>query len=127
MKWLTPTSVRSSMSCELKYVRTDEDREHYERTIRTVILIRKLLMTIDSERQRAGISKAELARRIGADPSVVRRLFSREPSNPTLKTVLDLLAALNIDVELKRSDPTAPTEETGASKPRKSSARKRAA
>ena len=90
-------------------------------------MIRKLLMTIDSERQRVGIPKAELARRIGADPSVVRRLFSREASNPTLKTVLDLLAALNIDVELKRSDLTAPTEETGAGKPRKSSARKRAA
>ncbi|MCL5957747.1 MAG: helix-turn-helix transcriptional regulator [Chloroflexi bacterium] len=84
-----------------KYVKSAEDIEHYEQTVRSVVLIRKLLIAIDAERQRAGLSKAELARRIGADPSVVRRLFSKKASNPTLRTILDMLSALNIDVELK--------------------------
>lgn len=84
-----------------KYANTPEEIEHYEQTVRTVALIREFLMVIDAERQHAGLSKAELARRIGADPSVVRRLFSNKASNPTLRTVLDMLSTLGIDVELK--------------------------
>ena len=99
-----------------KYVNTPEDIEHYEQTVRTVMLIRRFLMVIDAERQRAGLSKAELARRVGADPSVVRRLFSNKASNPTLKTVLDMLSTLDINVELKpqptRRSPTSPRKLT---------------
>ncbi|MBI2953112.1 MAG: helix-turn-helix domain-containing protein [Chloroflexi bacterium] len=84
-----------------KYVKSAEDVEHYEQTVRTEMLIRKFLMVIDAERESAGFSKAELARRAGADPSVVRRLFSSKTSNPTLRTVLELLSILDIDVELK--------------------------
>ncbi|MDP2663177.1 MAG: helix-turn-helix transcriptional regulator [Dehalococcoidia bacterium] len=60
-------------------------------------------MEIDDERQRAGLSKAELARRIGMTPSVVRRLFSSKSSNPTLGTVINMAGALGLEVELKRA------------------------
>ncbi|MBI4322419.1 MAG: helix-turn-helix domain-containing protein [Chloroflexi bacterium] len=84
-----------------KYANTPDEIEHYEKTVRTVMLIRRFLMVIDAERKRAGVSKAELARRIGADASVIRRLFSSKSSNPTLRTVLDVLSILNIDIELR--------------------------
>lgn len=88
---------------------TPEKRERYERSKRALILARKILMQIDAERERAGLSKAELARRIGSTPSVVRRLFSAEASNPTLRTVLDLLSALDMAVELRPARGDAPS------------------
>lgn len=87
-----------------RYAQTPEEIEEYQRTVRAVVMVRRLLMTIDDERRRVGISKAELARRIGADPSVVRRLFSSEGSNPTLKTVVEILSALGIEVQLTAVD-----------------------
>ncbi|MCL4367711.1 MAG: helix-turn-helix transcriptional regulator [Actinobacteria bacterium] len=105
-----------------KYVDTPERVAEYERTVQTVMTIRKFLMAMDGERERLGLSKAALARRIGMDPSVVRRLFSSDASNPTLKTVIEMLSALDIDVELRlarRPSPQPPEE-----KPRR---RKRAA
>ena len=84
-----------------RVLNTPEKRERYERNKRALILTRQILMQIDAERERAGLSKAELARRIGATPSVVRRVFSAEASNPTLRTVLDMLSALDMAVELR--------------------------
>jgi ribosome-binding protein aMBF1 (putative translation factor) len=93
-----------------RYVQTPEEIEEYERTVRTIATIRRFLMAIDEERRRLGISKAKLARRIGADPSVVRRLFTSEDSNPTLRTVVEMLSALDIDVQLTPAErPSSPT------------------
>jgi DNA-binding phage protein len=45
------------------------------------------------------ISKAELAQRAGLNEAAVRRLLTAEDQNPTLETVLRLLAVLGIDLE----------------------------
>ena len=84
-----------------RMVKTPELREQYERTKRTIASTRQVLMEIDDERQRAGLSKAELARRIGMTPSVVRRLFSSKCSNPALGTVISMAGALGLEIELK--------------------------
>ncbi|MCL4466727.1 MAG: helix-turn-helix domain-containing protein [Chloroflexi bacterium] len=86
-----------------RIVNTPELQERYERTKDTISSTRQVLMEIDGERQRAGLSKAELARRIGMTPSVVRRLFSSKSSNPTLGTVISMAAALGMEVELRPS------------------------
>jgi ribosome-binding protein aMBF1 (putative translation factor) len=78
-----------------------EVRHRYARTKHATVLTREVLMRIDTERERAGISKAELARRIGTSPSVVRRLFTSQASNPTLRTVIDMLDVLGVDLELR--------------------------
>lgn len=99
---------------------TPESQERYERKKRAIIQTRQILMEIDAARERLGLSKAELARRIGADPSVVRRLFSSKASNPTLGVILDLIGALNLDLELKPA-PTGslpPTPEPPRGEPR---------
>jgi ribosome-binding protein aMBF1 (putative translation factor) len=87
---------------------TPESLERYERKKRAIVQSREILMQIDAARERLGISKAELARRIHSEPSVVRRLFSSKPSNPTLRVILDLVAALDLDLELKPTQPSSP-------------------
>jgi len=84
-----------------RLVNTPQLREQYERTKHTITSTRQVLMEIDDERRRAGLSKAELARRIGMTPSVIRRLFSSKSSNPTLGTVINMAGALGMEIELK--------------------------
>lgn len=78
-----------------------ESKERYARKKQAVVQTREILMQIDAARERLGLSKAELARRIGSDPSGVRRLFSSKTSNPTLRIILDIVAVLNLDLQLK--------------------------
>ena len=59
-----------------------------------------LIRALDDARLLAGMSKADLARRIEARPEVVRRLFTVAGSNPTLATVLRLAEALGFHIEL---------------------------
>jgi transcriptional regulator with XRE-family HTH domain len=63
--------------------------------------VRELLKLIDVERERAGLSKADLAQRIGTSPATVRRLFTSESANPTLRTMLDLFDALDLELALQ--------------------------
>ncbi len=84
-------------------VDTPELQQEYERIKRAVLRTRRLLQQIDAARERAGLTKADLAERIGADPSVVRRLFSSGTSNPTLKTVLEIAEVLGLEVDLQPS------------------------
>jgi ribosome-binding protein aMBF1 (putative translation factor) len=87
---------------------TPESKERYERKKRALVQTREILMQIDAARERLGLSKAELARRIGSDPSVVRRLFSSKTSNPTLRVILDLVAVLDLDLELRPAQTDSP-------------------
>jgi DNA-binding XRE family transcriptional regulator len=73
-------------------------QERYDRTRRTVAAIRETLMRVDDERARAGLTKAELARRLGANPATMRRLLSSGQRNPTLKTVLEICDVLGLEV-----------------------------
>ncbi len=55
---------------------------------------------LDNLRIQAGMTKAQLARIIGKDPSTVRCLFTAEV-NPELKTVIALAAALKAEITLR--------------------------
>ncbi len=63
-----------------------EFRAEYERARAEIAQVDAIMRQLDSLRIAAGCSKAELARRIGRNPSTVRRLFTAEV-NPELKTV----------------------------------------
>lgn len=63
------------------------------------------LLALDKARIKRGLSKAELARRIGAEPAVMRRLLSAEGQNPTLTTLLKIAAALGVELELHDAAP----------------------
>lgn len=78
-----------------------EAREEYERTLHRLLAFRQILQRVECERERAGLSKAELAHRIGMNPSAVRRLLTAETSNPTFKTMLGLFDALGLEMSLR--------------------------
>ena len=78
-----------------------ETRDRYDRTRRAVLRGRQVLQLIDAERQRAGLTKAELARRAGMHPAAVRRLLSSDSGNPTLQTLLEVSDVLGLDFTLK--------------------------
>src|SRR4051812_12196594 len=80
---------------------TPAAREQYQRTRQSVIAIRRMLQMLDAERERAGLTKTELARRIGSSPATLRRLFTSPTANPTLRTIVDLFEALDVDISLR--------------------------
>ena len=56
-------------------------------------------MLIREARRRAGVSQAELARRIGTTQSAIARL-ERGQTEPSLKRIRDILRALGLDLSV---------------------------
>jgi transcriptional regulator with XRE-family HTH domain len=54
---------------------------------------------LDDAREEQGLSKAELARRTGR-AEFLRRLFTAQTPNPTLETVVEVAAALDLELSL---------------------------
>lgn len=80
----------------------DKDaRAAYERTRREIEQIDTLIRSLDELREHAGISKAELARRIGRNPASIRRLFTAEQVRPELPLIVSIADALDARVEIK--------------------------
>jgi DNA-binding phage protein len=59
---------------------------------------------VEQARERDGIPKAEIARRMRRRPEAISRLLSGQGSNPTLDTLIDLIDAigLELDIQIKR-------------------------
>lgn len=62
--------------------------------------IDRLVNDLDEARMALGLSKAELARAISAEPAVIRRLLSPGHRNPTIGTLVEVAAALGLTVAL---------------------------
>lgn len=92
-------------------------RAEYERTRRELAQVNAIMQSLDDLRVSAGMSKAGLAREIGRNDAVVRRLFTAEV-NPELRTVAALAAALDAEIQIvprrkvrrHRAPRTAPAE-----------------
>lgn len=76
-----------------------EFRAEYKRHRREVAQIDAVVRELDELRQRAGMSKAELAREIGKAPSSIRRFFTADV-NPELKTVAAVADVLGAEVKI---------------------------
>jgi transcriptional regulator with XRE-family HTH domain len=101
-------------------------REYIIESVR-IATIDAIINSLDEARISAGLSKAALARAIGAEPATVRRLFSASGANPTLGTLAEVAAALGLRIaveplpEKERQAVTAPlraadTTEVGAAR-----------
>ncbi len=88
-------------------------REYVRESVR-IATIDELVNKLDEAREAAGLSKAGLARAIGADPAVVRRLFSAGHVNPTLGTLAEVAVALGMRVTLQ---PLSPQEREQVTQP----------
>ena len=76
-------------------------REYIVESMR-IATIDDLVNSLDEAREAAGLTKADLARAISAEPAVVRRLFSGSHMNPTLGTVAEVAAALGMRITMER-------------------------
>jgi DNA-binding phage protein len=71
----------------------------------------------DEARVSADLSKAELARAIGAEPATVRRLFSLGSANPTLGRLAEVAAVLGFRISI---EPVPTREREALTKPLRS-------
>lgn len=60
----------------------------------------RIIQKLDERRERKGLSKAALARKVKKQPASLRRLFGRE-SNPEIFTLVEIANALDADIVLK--------------------------
>jgi transcriptional regulator with XRE-family HTH domain len=75
-------------------------REYVTESVR-IAAIDTIMNALDDARTTAGLSKAELARAVGADPATVRRLFSNDRVNPTLGTLAEIAAVLGFRISIE--------------------------
>ncbi len=75
----------------------------YRRMRAEIAQVDAIMRQLDSLRESSGVSKAELARLIGRNPSTVRRLFTAEV-NPELKTIAAIASALGARLEVTTGD-----------------------
>ena len=78
-----------------------EFRAEFEQQRRQIAQIDAVVRQLDELREKAGMSKAELARAIGKEPSSIRRFFTTTV-NPELKTVAAVADVLGARVEVVR-------------------------
>jgi ribosome-binding protein aMBF1 (putative translation factor) len=78
-----------------------EFKREYERARREIDSVDAVVRALDARREEAGLTKADLARRVGMSPEVVRRLFTARNPNPTLDTVVRLAVALDCNLGLE--------------------------
>ena len=92
-----------------------EYREVYDDTRKRIRQVDVVIRAFDERRKELGLTKAELARRAGVKPEAIRRLFSADEPNPTLKTLVALASALDLELRpAPRSARPATTERSVA-------------
>src|SRR5689334_15291121 len=89
------------------WMKNPDFREEYQRARKHIAevdeLTNDLLRALDKARVKRGLSKAELARRIGARPEIIRRLFTADGQNPTLSTLTKIALELGVQLELTKA------------------------
>ncbi|MCK2242376.1 MULTISPECIES: helix-turn-helix transcriptional regulator [unclassified Crossiella] len=75
-------------------------REYVTESVR-IATVDAIVNAVDEALRREHLSKADLARAIGAQPASVRRLLSARNVNPTLGTVAEVAAVLGLRLTLE--------------------------
>jgi DNA-binding phage protein len=100
-------------------LKDSEYSEAYQRERSRIGAVDEVIQALDQRRAELELSKADLARRAGLKPEVVRRLFSAGTHNPTLSTVSALVAALDAELFV-RTRPSTPSRGDGEQTRRRS-------
>ncbi len=83
-------------------MRDPEFRSAYEAARARIDAVDRLVRSLDDAWEKQGLSKAELARRIGADPAAIRRLRTAPEPNPTMATFVSAADALGLEVRVAK-------------------------
>lgn len=95
-------------------------REYLAESIR-IATIDSVINALDDAREAEGLSKAQLARALRAEPATTRRLFTSQTANPTLGTLAEVAAAVGMKIvavplsESERAVVTKPLRDEGFS------------
>lgn len=90
-------------------LRDPEFKAGFERKLAKVKSIAEVMSVIETVREDEGLAKAEVARRMERKPSAVSRLLAGNGANPTLDTLVDLIDALGLELDLRiRRQPARP-------------------
>lgn len=84
--------------------KTEEDRAEFERDVSRIVASAELLAGLEEVREHLAIPKAEVARRIGTQRSVVAKLLSGKTANTTVSRVIEVADAMDcyLDVRIKQ-------------------------
>lgn len=77
-----------------------EYRAAYERVAREIAQTDAVIQALDTLRSDLGMSKAELARRVGRNASSVRRLFTAGHARPELPLIVAMADALGAEIRV---------------------------
>lgn len=77
----------------------EEFLREYENARQKIAQVDAVLRNLDALRIERGLSKAELARRIGKQPAALRRMLN-SASNPELNTIVAMAGALDAEVRI---------------------------
>jgi DNA-binding phage protein len=83
---------------EARAASSPEYRHELEAARARIAAVDAVVRALDERRRDLGLSKAELARRAGMRPEVVRRLLGGGSANPTLSTVISLASTMALDI-----------------------------
>lgn len=92
-----------------RWMQEPEFAESYRLHRARIDAIDTLMRALDEERERQKMTKADLARRIDAEPAAIRRLFTEARPNPQIGRLVDMAheLGLEITVQRRRRKPTA--------------------
>lgn len=85
-----------------RWMQDPEFAESYRLNRARIDAIDALMRTLDDERARQKITKADLARRIEAEPAAVRRLFTWSRPNPQIGRLVDIAHELGLEITIKK-------------------------
>jgi transcriptional regulator with XRE-family HTH domain len=84
-----------------EWLADDDTRVEYDRARQEIEQIDAVIRSLDELREDVGMSKAELARRVGRNAASIRRLFTAEQARPELPLIISIANALDASVEIK--------------------------
>ncbi len=73
----------------------------YQRSRARIDAIDGILQELDLERERRGLAKADIARKLNLQPAAIRRLLTGPEQNPKIGRLIDLAHALDLEVVLR--------------------------
>src|SRR5579859_4057174 len=77
-----------------------EARQAFEHEVRAITAAAQLIASVEELRSSMNVSKSELARRLGKQLSAISRSLTSDDSNPTVVTLLEMLDAMGVKVEV---------------------------
>ncbi len=78
-----------------------EFRAGFERKLAKARGIAEVMSVIEAVREQENIPKAEVARRMERKPEAISRLLRGKGANPTLETLVDLIDAIGLELDIR--------------------------